>query len=477
LPIMGAAAAFGILAVAHCLMRGRNASRQKPATPRLQQFKANSRHKAQMDKCMSCAAERGPQSPACDPSSHCVGSGAGVTEDALEAQLQSTAHDHACEHRLIGANAATEACLTPPCTPGTSLASLCTEVSGSSGGTSSDPWPHDSPAGNAALWRGPSQEQGSSAPPRAQQAGAQQEGATEISEKLGESGVLSRDVAEHPAGHPQGRGDSHAMAPAVVEATPGGAPRPSRHTDGSCRWATLRLAHGIGSATAPDGSSYAGEFKEGKMNGKGTYVYSDGSIYNGEWRDDKPHGRGTFKYVNGDMYDGLYEGGRRQGAGTFWFADGEVEIGSYRDDADFGEGVRWSTNRKRAWILKDGVLGRQVPIKETYAIAARIGLPQPQALVGSHPQIGVSPASGARAPSPVRGARSFRPRGTENYGEREVSQRARSVSPVRVARVECRSSCKEVPAGVRMVQGNPAPPLVSPGRSRRRSEYSAYVIL
>ena len=33
-------------------------------------------------------------------------------------------------------------------------------------------------------------------------------------------------------------------------------------------------------------SRYAGEFRDGKFHGRGTYTYADGSIYTGDWRDD-----------------------------------------------------------------------------------------------------------------------------------------------------------------------------------------------
>ena len=57
--------------------------------------------------------------------------------------------------------------------------------------------------------------------------------------------------------------------------------------------ALLMLAPGLvgcsstsqGTATHPDGSTYTGEFKDGKANGQGTIAYADGSTYTGEFKD------------------------------------------------------------------------------------------------------------------------------------------------------------------------------------------------
>lgn len=42
-----------------------------------------------------------------------------------------------------------------------------------------------------------------------------------------------------------------------------------------------------------DGDRYEGEWKDGRMHGKGAYHYSNGDKYEGEWKEDKRHGKGT----------------------------------------------------------------------------------------------------------------------------------------------------------------------------------------
>ena len=46
------------------------------------------------------------------------------------------------------------------------------------------------------------------------------------------------------------------------------------------------------------GDKYVGEFRDGKLNGKGTYFYSNGDKYVGEIRDNKRNGQGTATFGN-----------------------------------------------------------------------------------------------------------------------------------------------------------------------------------
>jgi len=41
--------------------------------------------------------------------------------------------------------------------------------------------------------------------------------------------------------------------------------------------------------TWPDGTTYSGDFADGKANGFGVKAYADGSIYEGEWKADMRH--------------------------------------------------------------------------------------------------------------------------------------------------------------------------------------------
>ena len=43
-----------------------------------------------------------------------------------------------------------------------------------------------------------------------------------------------------------------------------------------------------------DGRKYVGEFKDGSIEGQGTYIWTNGTKYVGEYKDDKIHGQGTY---------------------------------------------------------------------------------------------------------------------------------------------------------------------------------------
>ena len=61
---------------------------------------------------------------------------------------------------------------------------------------------------------------------------------------------------------------------------------------------------------------YAGEYKDGKRDGQGTYIFSNGDKYVGEFQDGQRHGQGTYTFSNGDKYVGEFKDGQRQGQGT-----------------------------------------------------------------------------------------------------------------------------------------------------------------
>ena len=54
------------------------------------------------------------------------------------------------------------------------------------------------------------------------------------------------------------------------------------------------LFNGIGEYIWNDGLKYNGDWKNGKMNGKGTLTHPSGETYSGEFKDDKKHGKGYY---------------------------------------------------------------------------------------------------------------------------------------------------------------------------------------
>jgi len=93
--------------------------------------------------------------------------------------------------------------------------------------------------------------------------------------------------------------------------------------------------HGQGTYTSGkgegEGDKYVGEFKGGFKNGHGKYIWSDGDEYVGEFKDDKPNGQGTYTWSDGDKYVGEFKDGKKHGQGTWTSTDGEKYSGEWKD--------------------------------------------------------------------------------------------------------------------------------------------------
>jgi len=58
------------------------------------------------------------------------------------------------------------------------------------------------------------------------------------------------------------------------------------------------------------GGKYAGEWKDGKFHGQGTFTFFNREKYVGQWKDDKQHGRGTYIYPDGRAEKGIWKDGK-----------------------------------------------------------------------------------------------------------------------------------------------------------------------
>lgn len=97
---------------------------------------------------------------------------------------------------------------------------------------------------------------------------------------------------------------------------------------------------------------YIGMYKNGAMDGQGTYLFGDGSKYFGEWKNNRFHGQGTFTWASGDKYIGEFKDGKKSGQGTFFYLaenawKGDLYIGEWKEDKINGLGVLTKANRKR----------------------------------------------------------------------------------------------------------------------------------
>ena len=132
--------------------------------------------------------------------------------------------------------------------------------------------------------------------------------------------------------------------------------------------------HGRAKCTYPSGELYVGEYKHGTRHGKGEYTFPSGAVYVGEYQHGKRHGKGTATYADGDVYDGEFQDDKMHGKGTFTNPDGDFELGFYVDDNDSGEGVKFTKDRQKAWLLKDGKAVRELSPSEAAKKVQELGL-------------------------------------------------------------------------------------------------------
>jgi hypothetical protein len=87
-----------------------------------------------------------------------------------------------------------------------------------------------------------------------------------------------------------------------------------------------------------------GEYKNGKLDGKGSYYNNqNGFLYNGDFFKGNRHGFGKAKWANGDTYEGNYKFGKCSGFGKRVWANGPNSGDSYEgewlNDFRHGKGV------------------------------------------------------------------------------------------------------------------------------------------
>jgi len=76
--------------------------------------------------------------------------------------------------------------------------------------------------------------------------------------------------------------------------------------------------------TFKDGTTYTGQLKDGKPNGRGTCTWTNGNIYSGQWIDNKMEGQGKLTTLNGVRYEGEFKNNGFNGYGTLYKSDGTI---------------------------------------------------------------------------------------------------------------------------------------------------------
>jgi hypothetical protein len=101
---------------------------------------------------------------------------------------------------------------------------------------------------------------------------------------------------------------------------------------------------GNGILTYDDETTYEGQIKKGKYNGKGKRIYpsKEGddfvSYYDGDWIDGVQHGQGTYLHPSGWKYEGSWINGVMSGFGKFYFHDGTIYKGQVKNNNMNGDG-------------------------------------------------------------------------------------------------------------------------------------------
>jgi hypothetical protein len=76
------------------------------------------------------------------------------------------------------------------------------------------------------------------------------------------------------------------------------------------------------------------------INRFGKYVFENGEIYEGNWREGKMHGRGRLEWFD-SVYEGDFEYGLRTGNGTLRYTSDQTYTGA------------WKTGRPRMYCNAD----------------------------------------------------------------------------------------------------------------------------
>lgn len=96
---------------------------------------------------------------------------------------------------------------------------------------------------------------------------------------------------------------------------------------------------GTGTYFYPSGAKYSGQFRNGKIHGKGVLVFSNGNRYQGDWVDWYRQGQGELRYANGDVYTGSFRKSKFNGKGVMQFVNGDKYEGDWVEDIQHGKGT------------------------------------------------------------------------------------------------------------------------------------------
>ena len=95
------------------------------------------------------------------------------------------------------------------------------------------------------------------------------------------------------------------------------------------------------------GQRYVGQFREGDIEGYGSFECKNGDRYEGEWLNNVMHGRGVFVWNDGLEYDGEYVNGKKEGYGSIGKNGECLWEGFWKNGIRHGKGYHYSANGER----------------------------------------------------------------------------------------------------------------------------------
>ena len=98
--------------------------------------------------------------------------------------------------------------------------------------------------------------------------------------------------------------------------------------------------HGKGTKKMANGDSYEGQFIDGVADGWGFKKFSTGDVHEGQYSLDKRCGFGSYIWINGDRYEGGWKNGKMDGRGRKQMANGDIYQGEYKADMAHGYGMK-----------------------------------------------------------------------------------------------------------------------------------------
>jgi len=120
--------------------------------------------------------------------------------------------------------------------------------------------------------------------------------------------------------------------------------------------------HGLGCESFAQGSTYNGNFHEGRRHGFGVCEYHNGDYYEGEWVMGVRQGLGMQQCTDNSNYAGQYSRGLRHGFGAYSFPNGDRYLGQCDSDVPHGYGTylfasgqayegQWAHGKKHGWCV------------------------------------------------------------------------------------------------------------------------------